>query len=119
LKKVPKENAFYFFTSIGNYIGENASSLEEFLEKVKDIDSKSLEFHIYRGDFEKWIREVWGYKELAEKMSKTEKLKLRGKPLRTHIYNTISNFLEIRKGKRQKKTKFPRLQPSRFQHQRE
>jgi len=105
LKKVPKENAFYFFTSVGNYIGENASSLEEFLEKVKDIDSKSLEFHLSRGDFEKWIREVWGYEELAERMSKTEKLNLKGESSRTHIYNTVSNYLEIRKGKRQRKPK--------------
>ena len=105
MKKVPKEKAFYFFTSIGNYIGENASSLEEFLKKVKEIDSKSLEFHIYRGDFEKWIREGCAYEELAEKMSKIEKLNLKREPLRTHIYNTISNFLETRKGKSQKKPK--------------
>ena len=105
MKKVPKEKAFYFFTSIDNYTGENASSPEEFLEKVKEIDSKSLEFHLHRGDFEKWVREVWGYEELAEKMTKTEKLNLKGEPLRTHIYNTISDFLEIRKGKRRKKPK--------------
>lgn len=105
MKKVPKEKAFYFFASVGNYVGENASSPEEFLEKVKDIDSKSLEFHLYRGDFDKWIGQVWGYEELAGKMRKIEKLNLKGEPLRTHIYNTVSNFLEIRKGKRQKKPK--------------
>ena len=105
MKKVPKEKAFYFFTSIGNYTGENASSLEEFLEKMKEIDSKSFEFHRYRGDFEKWIREVWGYEELAKKMSKIEKLNLKGEQLRTHIYSAISNFLENRKGKRHIKTR--------------
>ena len=52
---MPRENAFYFFTSIGNYTGENAASLEEFVRKIKEVDAKSLEFHLYRGDFEKWV----------------------------------------------------------------
>lgn len=103
MRKIPKEKAFYFFTSIGNYTGESASSVEDFLEKVKEIDSKSLEFHLYRGDFEKWIREVWGYEELAEKISKIEKLNLKREQLCAQIYNTVSNFLEIRKREKQKK----------------
>jgi hypothetical protein len=97
LKRVPREKAFYFFTSIGNYTGENASSLEEFLEKVKEVDSKSLEFHLYRGDFKRWIKDVLGYEELAEKISETQKLDLKGEPLRAHIYNIVSNFLEVQK----------------------
>jgi hypothetical protein len=58
LKSVPREKAFYFFTSIGNYTGESASSLKEFMEKINEVNVKSLEFHLYRGDFEKWIDEV-------------------------------------------------------------
>jgi len=91
---VSKEKAFYFFTSIGNYTGEKAQSLEEFLEKVKQIDVKSLEFHLYRGDFERWIREVLGIKELAEKMDEIQKLNLKGETLRTLIYETSSKYLK-------------------------
>jgi hypothetical protein len=58
LKNVPREKAFYFFTSIGNYTGKSASSLKEFMEKINEVNVKSLEFHLYRGDFEKWINEV-------------------------------------------------------------
>ena len=94
MKKVSKEKAFYFFTSIGNYTGEKAHSLEEFLEKVKEIDIKSLEFHLYRGDFERWIREVLGIKELAEKMDEIQKLNLKGETLRTLIYETSLKFLK-------------------------
>ena len=103
MRKVSREKAFYFFTSIGNYTGESASSVEDFLEKVKEIDSKSLEFHLCRRDFEKWIREVWGYEELAEKISKIEKLNPKREQLRAQIYDTVSNFLEIRKREKQKK----------------
>lgn len=97
MKKVPKEKVFYFFTSIGNYTGEDASSLEEFLEKVKEIESKSLEFHLYRGDFEKWIREVWEFDELSEKLSEIINLNLKGESLRGQIYDLVSNYLEVLK----------------------
>jgi len=58
LRTVPREKAFYFFTSIGNYSGVSAASLKEFVEKVNEVNIKSLEFHLYRGDFEKWLDEV-------------------------------------------------------------
>jgi hypothetical protein len=67
-RKLPKEQAFYFFTSVGNYTGESAASLEEFLERIKEIDIKSLDFHLCRGDFEKWIAEILEDKELAEEI---------------------------------------------------
>lgn len=95
MKKTSKDKAFYFFTLIGNYIGEKATSIEEFLIKVGTINSQSLEFHFYRGDFRKWFREVFCYEELVEKMKKIEKLNLKGAILRTHIQNIVSNFLVI------------------------
>jgi len=58
LRTLPRDKAFYFFTSIGNYTGKSASSLEEFVKKILDVNIKSLEFHFYRGDFEKWIAET-------------------------------------------------------------
>ncbi|NIR16183.1 MAG: alpha-amylase, partial [Desulfobacterales bacterium] len=69
MKRVTKEKAFYFFTSIGCYTGDKAFSLEDFLQKIEMIPGKSLQFHFYRGDFEKWIRDVLGYEELAETLS--------------------------------------------------
>ena len=38
------------------------------MEKIKEIDIKSLEFHLYRGDFDKWIAEILEDKELAEEI---------------------------------------------------
>lgn len=52
LRTLPREKAFYFFTSIGNCTGENASSLKQFMDKINQVNMKSLEFHFYRGDFE-------------------------------------------------------------------
>ena len=64
------DKAFYFFTSIGDYTGEFACSLEESTQKVKEVDSKSLEFHPYRGDFERWIKDIMTNEELAEELHK-------------------------------------------------
>jgi len=90
LKNVPREKAFYFFTSIGNYTGESATSLKEFMEKINEVNAKSLEFHLYRGDFEKWVTEVLEDKELAEEIRKLQKISLTGDVLRSRLYTTVS-----------------------------
>ena len=90
LRTLPREKAFYFFTSIGNYTGESAASLKEFTDKISEVNVKSLEFHFYRGDFEKWIAEVLEDKDLAEYVQKLRKLSLTGDKLRVQLYTTVS-----------------------------
>jgi hypothetical protein len=90
LKTVPREKAFYFFTSIGNYTGTSASSLKEFMERIGQVDVKSLEFHLYRGDFEKWITEVLQDTELAGEIRRLQKLSLTGNSLRDQLSFTVS-----------------------------
>ena len=85
LKIVPREKAFYFFTSIGNYTGESASSLKEFMDKINGMNVKSLEFHLYRGDFEKWINEVLQDEELAVEVKRLQKFNLTGDALRNQL----------------------------------
>lgn len=93
VKVVPREKAFYFFTSIGNYTGASASSLKEFMEKINGVNVRSLEFHLYRGDFEKWISEVLQEGELAGDVRRLQRLNLMGEPLRNQLFLTISRRL--------------------------
>lgn len=90
LKTVPREKAFYFFTSIGNYTGEKASSLREFMEKINTVNVKSLEFHLHRGDFEKWIAEVLEDKELATQIRILRSLNYSGTMLKEHLYSIVA-----------------------------
>lgn len=90
LRTVSREKSFYFFTSIGNYTGEAASSLKEFMDKVNVVDAKSLEFHLYRGDFEKWIGEVLEDRELAAEIGELRGLNLSGETLRNNIYRIVA-----------------------------
>jgi hypothetical protein len=90
LRSLPREQAFYFFTSIGNYTGESAVSLEEFAKKILQVNVKSIEFHLYRGDFEKWITETLEENTLADKIKNLKELKPIGIDLRdrqTHHSN--------------------------------
>jgi hypothetical protein len=94
LRKLSRENAFYFFTSIGNYIGENAASLEEFVKRIGEVNAKSLEFHFYRGDFEKWVAEVLEDGELAGEIKSLKNLKPVGDTLRGQLYIVVSKRFE-------------------------
>jgi hypothetical protein len=90
LKAVPREKAFYFFTSIGNYTGVSASSLKEFMERINDVNVKSLEFHLNRGDLEKWIAEVLQDTELAAEVKRLQRFNLTGDTLRNQLGMTVS-----------------------------
>lgn len=89
LRKLPREKAFYFFTSIGNYTGLNAFSLKEFMEKINEVDVKSIEFHLHRGDFEKWINEVLEDAELANEIVKLQHANFTGDSLRKELYALV------------------------------
>lgn len=90
LKTLPREKAFYFFTSIGNYTGESASSLKEFMEKINEVNIKSLEFHLYRGDFEKWIDETLEDKELAAEIRSLKSFNYSGTTLKEHLFSLVA-----------------------------
>ena len=94
LRTVLREEAFYFFTSIGNYTGQSASSLDEFLQKIKEVNLKSLEFHLYREDFEKWIAQTLGDSRLAEDIKGLRNLKVVGNTLRDRLYFLVSRRLK-------------------------
>ncbi|MEM2104326.1 MAG: hypothetical protein QW717_05490 [Candidatus Bathyarchaeia archaeon] len=90
LRTVPREKAFYFFTSIGNYTGENASSLKEFMEKIGKVDVKSLEFHLQRGDFERWMAEVLQDEKLAQEICKLRNLNVLGEMLKESLCKVVT-----------------------------
>ncbi len=94
LRTVMREEAFYFFTSIGNYTGQSAASLDEFLQKIKDMDIKSLEFHLFREDFEKWIDQTLGDSRLADEIRSLRIQKVVGNALRDRLFFVVSRRLK-------------------------
>ncbi len=55
LREQPQERAFYFYRAIGEPIGISVNSLARFVDTIKTIEAASLELHMSRGDFEKWV----------------------------------------------------------------
>ena len=88
LRIVPANNAFYFFTDIGQYTNRCSNYLADFCNAIRTIDAKSVEFHFKRGDFALWISETLGDNELANEISKVSKT-IRGEELRTTIHQIV------------------------------
>lgn len=105
LRNISYKNAFYFFTGIGEYAGEFASSLADFCNKIQTIDTKSVDFHFKRRDFEKWIRKTVGDTQLANEIKKIPK-SLQGEKLRSRIYQTTNKRLTELKKILASKTKY-------------
>jgi hypothetical protein len=82
---VPGEKAFHFFTAIQQPTGAFATSLFDFLEQLKKVDLKSVEFHLKRNDFQKWLREVIRDDWLADQFGKLQALDLSAERLRVRL----------------------------------
>jgi predicted transcriptional regulator len=87
--KVPEDKVFSFYVDVDKPLGFSAQSLEEFYRLAKQVCSDSLEFHLFRGDFENWFQDVLGDKELALDVSALETTGLKGEELRKALLNAI------------------------------
>jgi hypothetical protein len=72
LRTVPHEKGFHFYTAPGNYTGEKALSLDAFEKKIQVVPAASVNFHLQRGDFQKWIEDTIGDEELAKRIGLIE-----------------------------------------------
>jgi hypothetical protein len=93
ISPVPPDKCFFFYTGVGpdKFTKISACSLSEFREKVKKVDTKSLEFHVPRGDMQKWVKDVLGDGELSEEIGRVARLNLKGEILRTRILQVIDS----------------------------
>jgi hypothetical protein len=66
------ERAFVF-TDHGGRIGPRARTLKEFVAQQARVPSSTLEGHAQRGDFSRWISDVFGDEPLAVKIRRVEK----------------------------------------------
>jgi len=87
---VPKDTAFHFYTDFGQPTGFSAESLKDFYEIVKRVTAGSLDFHLYRGDFENWIKNALKDPVLADELVSLKKETLKGEELRQRILMSIA-----------------------------
>jgi len=89
LEPVPENNGFHFYLEEDKYTGLTAHSLKDFYEVMRKVDLKSLEFHIQRGDFENWIREVLRDEELAGEIAELRNTAISGDVLRDKLCESV------------------------------
>jgi len=89
LEPVKSEMCFNFYVNIDKPLGFSAQSLEEFYRQIKQVATDSLEFHLYRGDFESWLYNVLKDSELADNVKILKKEEFKGEDLRKAFLKTI------------------------------
>jgi len=88
---VPVGAEFEFYIGVGKPSGFSAANLVEFYEIIKRIDAASLEFHVYRKDFEMWARNTLGNPAFAEEFANMERTGLKGEALRSAITKSVES----------------------------
>ena len=83
------EVGFHFYVGIDKPLGFSAESLTEFYRFIKQVTADSLEFHVYRGDFENWLREICRDSELATAVGNLKSEELKGEVLKNALLNAI------------------------------
>jgi len=86
---VPKDMAFHFYMEVGQPAGFSAESLKDFYEIVKRVGVESVEFHLYRGDFENWIKTAFEDAALADEIASLKSANVKGEELRQGILKAI------------------------------
>jgi hypothetical protein len=89
--QVSTNKRFYFHTGINRPNGVSAGTLKEFHDAVKIVEVASLEFHLYRGDFENWFLTSVNEAAFADELALMKKSELKGEALRKAIVTAMDS----------------------------
>jgi alpha-amylase len=76
-------------------IGIKAWSLKGFIKALQEVDLKTIEYHTYSGDFEKWALTSLKDKRLAKKLKKMRLSKPKGQELKKSIMKITQERYKI------------------------
>ena len=86
---VPEGMGFHFYNGVDQPTELTAQTLVAFYGIIKKVSSDSLEFHLYRNDFEIWLKEACGDPELAAEIDCVRSAGLLGEALRTQLLKAL------------------------------
>lgn len=86
---LPEWKRFYFHYPDGRFMGRVAGNLWEFREALGEVPLDSLAHHLWRGDFENWLRGVLHDEELARRVRKVADRQLEGEALRQALLEVV------------------------------
>lgn len=91
---LPREKRFYFHDSRGRFLGVVAANLWEFWQALGTLPLESLEYHLKRGDFARWIDGVLSDHELARQITRLAHRSLTGEALRQALSAVVCQRYE-------------------------
>ncbi|UCH31549.1 MAG: glycoside hydrolase family 57 protein [Candidatus Bathyarchaeota archaeon] len=94
LRRLPADKAFTFFYEFARPTHFVTSNLLEFAEVLKKINVQSLQYHMERGDFERWLSQVLGDKKLAQRIASIAQENIFGEKLRKRILTIVKARLK-------------------------
>jgi predicted transcriptional regulator len=86
---VPEGMGFHFYNGVDQPTDITAKTLREFHEDIKKVSVDSLEFHIYRGDFENWLKDACKESEFAQEVGVVKDADLKGEELRAELLKVL------------------------------
>lgn len=90
IAQTPPNKAFHFYFDIGKPSNLYATSLPDFSSKILKVDVDSINFHLNRGDFEAWFKEMGDF-ELAKKVELLKRKKIIGIELSKKLWELVEN----------------------------
>jgi hypothetical protein len=87
-EKVTSEWGFYFYEAFNKPLFEAAFNIDELKKIVEKVPTTSLEFHQSRGDFARWIQDVFKETQLAERIAAINST---GESLRAELLWALGN----------------------------
>lgn len=96
LSPVSEGMSFQFYYALNQPTQLSAATLKEFYLAVRQVSLESLEFHLYRGDFENWVRDAVKDPELAHEIRHVKEDEIKGDELRTALLKLLDNAYSIR-----------------------
>ena len=86
---VPEGMGFHFYNGIDQPTELTAKTFGNFYEDIKKVSVDSLEFHIYRGDFENWLKDACKESEFAQEVGVVKDADLKGEELRAELLKVL------------------------------
>ncbi len=94
LRKLPGDRGFTFSYEFAKPTECTVYSLKEFNSALKIVSLKSIQFHVERGDFEKWVRWTIGDDKLADKLADVSRSKVTSQNIRERTLNLVEQRVE-------------------------
>ncbi len=88
---VPEVMSFHFYQGMGQSLDLTALTLAEFYRIIDQVSVDSLEFHLYRGDFENWLNQACKEPGTAEEFGGLKTEGLKGEELRVQMLKLLNS----------------------------